>query len=75
MKTALKPVLKSNTFCPSKSCVLEREKESSSADFKFYQKLFVIFISPSTILIFPESPREIENLCKDYNSIVICNVW
>ena len=75
MKTAIKPVLKLNTFCLSKSCAREREKESSSADFKFYQKLFVIFISLFTILIFPESPREIENICKDHNSTIICNVW
>ena len=75
MNTAIKPVLKSSTLCFSKSCAHAREKKSSLVDFKFYQKLFVIFISLSTILIFPESPRDIENICKTYNSTKICNVW
>ena len=75
MNTAIKPVLKSSTLCFSKSTTFAREKKSSLVDFKFYQKLFVIFISLSTILIFPESPREIENICKTYNSTKICNVW
>ena len=75
MNTAIKPDLKSSTLCFSKSCAFARGKKSSLVDIKFYQKLFVIFISLSTILIFPESPREIENICKSYNSTKICNVW
>ena len=47
----------------------------SSLDFKFYQKLFVVLISLSTILIFPESPRELGNVCEIYNSRKICKVW
>ena len=75
MKTALKPDLKSKTFCVSKSYPRFVEKEVSSVNFKFYQKLFVFLIAFSTILIFPESPKESENICQSFNSIKICNVW
>ena len=75
MKTVVKPVLKQKTSCISKSYTRLIEKDSSQSDFKFYQKLFVLLISFSTILIFPESPRELENICESYNSRKICNVW
>ena len=75
MKTAFEPDLKSKTFCISKSYPLLVEKEVSLVNIKFYQKLFVFLISFSTILIFPESPKELENICKTYNSRKICNVW
>ena len=75
MKTALKPDLKSKTFFVSKSYPRLLEKEVSLFSFKFYQKLFVFLIAFSTILIFPESPKELENICESYNSIKICNVW
>ena len=75
MKTAFEFDLKSKTFCISKSSPRLVEKEISLVSFKFYQKLFVFFISFSTILIIPESPKELENICEDYNSKKICNVW
>ena len=75
MKIVSKPDLKSTTFCTSKSYVFFREKEFGVVDSKFYQKLFVVLISLSTILIFPESPRELENICESYNSSNLCNVW
>ena len=75
MKIAFEPDLKSKTFSISKSYPLLVEKEVSSVNFKFYQKLFIVLISLSTILIFPESPRELENICDSYNSRKICNVW
>ena len=75
MKTALEPDLKSKTFCISKSYSRLIEKEVSLINFKFYQKLFVFLIAFSTILIFPESPKELENICESYNSRKICNVW
>ena len=75
METAFEPELKSKTFCISKSAPLLVEKEVSSVSFKFYQKLFVFLISFSTILIIPESPKELENICENYNSRKICNVW
>ena len=75
MKTALKPDLNSKTFCVSKSYPRLIEKETSVVSYKFYQKIFVAIISLSTILIFPESPSELGNICDNYNSIKLCNVW
>ena len=75
MKIALRPNLKSKTFCNSKSFTRLREKEISLVDFKFYQKLFVVLISLSTFLIFPESPRDLEKICESYNPRKLCNVW
>ena len=75
MKTALKPALKSKTYCVSKSYSRLAEKEISLINFKFYQKLFVLFISFSTILIIPESPKELGNICENYNSKRLCNVF
>ena len=75
MKTAVNFDLKPDTFSISKTYTRQIEKEISLVNFKFYQKLFVLLISFSTILIFPESPRELENICESYNSRKICNVW
>ena len=75
MKTVLEPEFKSKTLCISKSYPRLRDKEISLVNFKFYQKLFVFLISLSTILIFSESPRELENICESYNSRKVCNVW
>ena len=75
MKTAVKPDLQSKTFLNNKSFILLREKETSVVSYKFYQKIFVAIISLSTILIFPESPSELGNICDNYNSIKLCNVW
>ncbi len=75
MNRSFKPDLKSKTYCISKSYSRLAEKEISLINNKFYQKLFVILISFSTILIFPESPRELGNVCEIYNSRKICNVW
>jgi len=75
MKAAFESDLKSKTFCTCKSYPLPVEKEVSLVSFKFYQKLFVFLISFATILIFPESPKELENICESYNSRKICNVW
>ena len=75
MKIAAKPNLKSKTFCISKSYTPLIEKEISLVNFKFYQKLFVLLISFSTILIFPEMPRELGKICESNNSRKVCNVW
>ena len=75
MKTALKSDLKSKTFCVSKSYPCLIEKEVSLVSLKFYQKLFVFILAFSTILIFPDSQKELENICESYNSRKICNVW
>ena len=75
MKTELKSGFKLKTFCVSKSYPRLLEKEVSIVNLKFYQRLFVFFIAFSTILIFPEYPQELENICESYNSKKICNVW
>ena len=75
MNAAFEPDLKSKTLCISKSYSRLAEKEVSLVSFKFYQKLLVFLISFSTILIIPESPKELENICESYNSRKICNVW
>ncbi len=75
MKTAVKSELTSKTFCISKSYAFQKDKEIGLDNFKFYQKLLVLLISFSTILIFPDSPRELENICESYNSRKTCNVW
>ena len=75
MKTAPNPQLQTKTFCMSKSYSRLIEKEVSLVNFKFYQKLFVFLLAFSTILIFPESPKEFESICESYNSRKICNVW
>ena len=75
MKTVLKPELKLKTYCISKSYGRLKEKEISFINFKVYQKLFVLLISFSTILIFPESPKELENICQRNNARKICNIW
>ena len=51
MKTAIKPALKSKTFCDSDSYIFSREKETIITDFKFYQKLFIVLISEFLICI------------------------
>ena len=75
MKTAVKPDLKTKTFGISRSYTRLIEKEISLVSFKFYQKFLVLLISFLTILIIPESPRELGNICESYNSKKICNVW
>ena len=75
MKTAIKPDLKSKTFCDSKSYPRIVEKEVNLVNIKFYQNLFIFLIALSTILIFSESPRELAIICETYNSRKICNVW
>ena len=75
MKIAAKPNLKSKTFCISKSYTPLIEKEISLVNFKFYQKFFVLIISILTILILPESPKDLDKICESYNSRTICNVW
>ena len=75
MKTAVRLDLNSNTFCVSKSYIRLRKKRISLNDSKFYQKVFSVLISLSTILIFPESPKELENICESYNSRQLCNIW
>ena len=75
IKIVVKPDLKSQSFCSSKSYTLPKEKKIGLVNIKFYQKLFVVLISLSTFLIFPESPGDLESICERYNSRKLCNVW
>ena len=75
MKTAVKSNFNSKTFSSRESYSPLREKEINLVDFKLYQKLVVLILSLFTILIFPESPRELDNICESYNSKELCNVW
>ncbi len=75
MQAAFKLDMRPKTYCVSKSYSRLIVKETSLVNFKFYQKLFVLLISFATILIFPESPRELGDICESYNSRKICNSW
>ena len=75
MKTAIRPSLQLKSVPNIKSFYPLRKEETRLIDYKLYQKIFVVIISFSTILIFPESPRELESICETYNSTKLCNVW
>ena len=75
MTTAFNPNLKSKTFFISKSYIRLGEKEIKRVNNKFYQKLFAVIFSLSIFLIFSESPRELQQICENYNSRKSCNVW
>ena len=75
MKIAVKPDLKPKTFCFSKSYTRLKEREVGLIDYKFYQKLFLVLISLSAFIIYPDLPRELANICESYNSRKLCNVW
>jgi len=78
MKTLIKPRLIEGCYEPRIGNLHLTQKVNNSVsliDFKFYQKLFLVLIVISTILIFPESPKESEAICKNYHSGQICNVW
>ena len=78
MKTLINSGSKIDTFRLRNHTSHVRQKVKSSGtlvDFKFYQKFFVILTALSTFLIFPEAPKELENVCNSYYSKQICNVW
>ena len=75
MNTDVKTDFKSNAFSVTKNYTRLVDKDLNLVNFKSYQKLFAFLISFSTILIFPESPKELGNICESYNSRKICNVW
>ena len=55
MRTAVKPYLKSKTFSITQSYTFLRKKEIGLVNTKFYKNY--LFISLSTVLIFPECKR------------------
>ena len=68
--------LKIANFDNSTSEVKEKSNNlNHGLSFKFYQKLFVIIFMPSLFLIFPESPKDSEVVCRKYHSTEACNIW
>ena len=78
MQTLIQPEVKLKIvgFDNSNSQVKEKSNNSKSRlDFKFYQKLFVILLVSCAFLIFPESPKDSETLCKKFHSKDACLIW
>ena len=78
MKTVIKSQVKKSVREDQTKHFLYAKIKNNSVpliDIKFYQKLLVVLISLSAILIFPESPKEMEIVCKSYYPQRICNVW
>ena len=71
-----KEKLKIDNFNNSTYQVKEKLNNSKSdLRFKFYQKFSIIFLISCTFLIFPESPKDLEVLCKQYYSEEACFIW
>ena len=78
MQTLIQPEVKLKIASCSNSTYPVKEKSNNSKlglGFKFYQKFFVILLTSCVFLIFPESPKDSEALCKKYHSIEACVVW
>ena len=78
MQTLIQPEVKQKiaSFDRLKSQVKEKSNNSKfGLGLKFYQKLFVIIFTSCTFLIFPESPKDLETLCKKYHSTQACINW
>ena len=78
MKTLIKSQSKYKISSFDQSTFQDREKPINSritSGFRFYQKLFIIFLTLSTFLIFPESPKDSDILCKKYYTDEACTIW
>ena len=78
MKTAIKSKTHFNPFLVRTFTSSSKTNISSSIisiDTKYYQKVFIAFIALLTFLIFPESPKELENICTNHHSIKMCSKW
>ena len=78
MRALIQPEVKLKVASFDNSTYKIKEKSKNSKfglDFKFYQKLFLILLASCTFLIFPESPKNSEVVCKKYYSIEACIVW
>ena len=78
MQTLIQPQKKLKIADFDNSTYEVKEKSNNpklSLDFKFYQKLFVIIFMSCSFLIFPESPKDSEVVCRKYHSIEACNIW
>ena len=78
MKSLTKSKTKIDTFKHRNGNLRLVQKVNNSEtfiDFRFYQKLFLVLTVLSTILIFPESPKEAEIICNFYHARHTCNIW
>ena len=78
MQTFIQPEVKLKIASfHSFNCKIKEKSNNSKfgLDFKFYQKLFVLLFASCALLIFPESPKDSEALCKKYHSTEVCKVW
>ena len=78
MRTLVHPELKVKIASFDNQTYKVKEKSSNSKfgfDFKFYQKLFLILLAFFTFLIFPESPKNSEELCEKYHPKEACKIW
>ena len=78
METLIQPKVKLKIANFNNSTFEVKEKSNNSKlglDSSFYQKIFLILLASCTLLIFPESPRNAEVLCKKYHPIEACTVW
>jgi len=78
MKIKVKPEANVETFRIRKKTSYLQEKSFgviNTTNPKFYQKILVILVSISTVLILPESPKELEAVCHNYYSSYVCEAW
>ena len=78
MQTLIQPNVKLKTASFDNSTFKLKEKFKKSKlglDFKFYQKVLPVLIASCAFLIFPESPKSSEVLCKKYYSTKACLIW
>ena len=78
MQTLIQPQIKLKIASFDNSNCQVKEKLNNSKfglDSKFYQKLFVLLFASCVLLVFPESPKDSEALCRKYQSTEACMVW
>ena len=78
MKTLIKPQVKLKIPSFDNSAYQVEEKlinPKIGLDLKFYQKLFLILLTSSIFLIFPESPKDSEFVCKKFHPAKACFIW
>ena len=78
MQTLIQSQLKPKIAKFNNSTYEVKEKSNDSRfalDLQFYQKLFVITFASCAFLIFPESPKDSEVLCKKHYSTEACNIF
>ena len=78
MQTLMQPNVKPKTASFDNSTFKVKDKFNNSKpglDYKFYQTVFPILLASCAFLIFPESPKSSEVLCKKYYSTKACLIW